>query len=161
MLTISLTIACSRYIYDGVILHAHPVRGESHNQRNTTGEVATEPFRWNVNPKYLYSFFSGRRVPFCRRKEIGPGLCFLVNRTAADLVLDSLKPQSSHLLHTFVKERWHSRFKRLISELHSQKQKSSAYRAACEVIRFGRSFIIKEKTMGLRTLPCGVSFSRR
>ena len=25
----------------GVILPAHPVRGESHNQRNTTGEVAT------------------------------------------------------------------------------------------------------------------------
>ena len=25
-----------------VVLHAHPVRGESHNQRNTTGEVATE-----------------------------------------------------------------------------------------------------------------------
>jgi len=24
-----------------VILHAHPVRGESHNQCNTTGEVAT------------------------------------------------------------------------------------------------------------------------
>jgi len=23
------------------VLHAHPVRGESHNQRNTTGEVAT------------------------------------------------------------------------------------------------------------------------
>ena len=35
-------IACSRHIYNGVILHAHPVRGESHNQRNTTGEVATE-----------------------------------------------------------------------------------------------------------------------
>ena len=30
-----------RYIYYGVILHAHPVRGESHNQRNSTGEVAT------------------------------------------------------------------------------------------------------------------------
>jgi len=41
MLTISLTIACSRYIYNGVILHAHHVRGESHNQRNATGEVAT------------------------------------------------------------------------------------------------------------------------
>jgi len=25
----------------GVVLHAHPVRGELHNQRNTTGEVAT------------------------------------------------------------------------------------------------------------------------
>jgi len=41
MLAISLTTACSRYTYDGVILAAHPVRGESHNQRNTTGEVAT------------------------------------------------------------------------------------------------------------------------
>jgi len=43
MLAISLTIACLRYIYNGVILHAHPVRGESHNQRNTTGEVGTLP----------------------------------------------------------------------------------------------------------------------
>jgi len=25
----------------GVVLHAHPVRGESHNQRYTTEEVAT------------------------------------------------------------------------------------------------------------------------
>jgi len=25
----------------GVVLHAHPVRGESHNQRNTNGKVAT------------------------------------------------------------------------------------------------------------------------
>ena len=35
--------ACSRptYMY-GVVLHAHPVRGESHIQRNTTGEIATE-----------------------------------------------------------------------------------------------------------------------
>jgi len=41
MLTISLTIVCLRYMYDGVILHAHPVHGESHNQCNTTGEVAT------------------------------------------------------------------------------------------------------------------------
>jgi len=44
MLTISLIIACSRYIYNGVIVHAHPVRGESHNQRNVTGEVATQHF---------------------------------------------------------------------------------------------------------------------
>jgi len=28
-------------MYNGFILHAHPVRGESHNQCNTTGEVAT------------------------------------------------------------------------------------------------------------------------
>jgi len=41
MLAISLAIACSRYIFNGVILRVHPVRGESHNQRNATGEVAT------------------------------------------------------------------------------------------------------------------------
>jgi len=41
MLAISLIIACSRYMHNGVILHANPVRGESHNQRNATGEVAT------------------------------------------------------------------------------------------------------------------------
>jgi len=41
---ISLTIACSPYVYNGVILRAHPVRGESHNQRNTTGEVQSVIF---------------------------------------------------------------------------------------------------------------------
>jgi len=41
MLAISLTIACSRYIYNGVILHAHLGCVESHNQHNATGEVAT------------------------------------------------------------------------------------------------------------------------
>jgi len=40
---ISLAIACSRHIYNGVILHAHPVRGESHKQRNAYGEVPTVP----------------------------------------------------------------------------------------------------------------------
>jgi len=30
-------------VHNGVILHAHPVRGESHNQRNATGEFATVP----------------------------------------------------------------------------------------------------------------------
>jgi len=37
MLAISLTIACSRYIYNGVILHAHLIRGESHNQCQRRG----------------------------------------------------------------------------------------------------------------------------
>jgi len=34
-------ITCSCHIYIGVVLHALPVCGESHIQRNTTGEVAT------------------------------------------------------------------------------------------------------------------------
>jgi len=34
-------IDCSRHIHIFFVLRAHPVRGESHNQRNTTGEVAT------------------------------------------------------------------------------------------------------------------------
>jgi len=41
MLAISLTIACSHYTYDGVILPAHPIRDDSHNQRNTTGVIVT------------------------------------------------------------------------------------------------------------------------
>jgi len=40
MITLLLLVRAT-YMY-GVVLHAHPVRGESHNQRNTTGEVATE-----------------------------------------------------------------------------------------------------------------------
>ena len=34
-------IACSYHIYMGVILHAHPVRGELHIQRNAKRDVAT------------------------------------------------------------------------------------------------------------------------
>ena len=37
----SLVIGCSRHIYMGVILRAHPVRGEPHIQRNANREVAT------------------------------------------------------------------------------------------------------------------------
>jgi len=39
MITLLLLVRAT-YMY-GVVLHTHPVRGESHNQRNTTGEVAT------------------------------------------------------------------------------------------------------------------------
>jgi len=35
------SFAPHRYIF---VLHAHPVRGESHNQRNNTGEVATASY---------------------------------------------------------------------------------------------------------------------
>ena len=48
-------IACPRHIYVGFILRAHPVRGESHVQRNANGQVATaspplysEPHRSHV-----------------------------------------------------------------------------------------------------------------
>jgi len=33
-------IACSCHIYMGVILRAHPIRGESHIKRNANREVA-------------------------------------------------------------------------------------------------------------------------
>jgi len=44
MITLLLLVRAT-YMY-GVVLHAHPVRGESHNQRNTTGEVATLSFHY-------------------------------------------------------------------------------------------------------------------
>jgi len=40
MITLLLLVRVT-FMY-GVILHIHPVRGESHNQPNATGEVATE-----------------------------------------------------------------------------------------------------------------------
>jgi len=53
MITLLLLVRAT-YLYS-VVLHAHLVRGESHNQRNTTGEVATtspafynEPHRSHV-----------------------------------------------------------------------------------------------------------------
>ena len=59
----NLSIACSRYIYYGVIVHAHPVRGESHNQRNTTGEVATQSLYYCLLCLiYVVLFFA--HIPF-------------------------------------------------------------------------------------------------
>jgi len=45
MITLPLPVRAT-YMY-GAALHAHPVRGESHNQRNTTGEVATTYVQWS------------------------------------------------------------------------------------------------------------------
>ena len=47
MITLLLLVRAT-YMY-GVVLHAHAVRGESHNQRNTTGEVVTPPFHKKSN----------------------------------------------------------------------------------------------------------------
>jgi len=43
-------------VRDGVVLHAHTVRGESHKQRNTTGEVATTSllFTWNRTDRTFF-----------------------------------------------------------------------------------------------------------
>ena len=60
---ISLTIACSRYIYNGVILHTHPIRGESHNECNTTGEVAITSPRFYNEPH--------RSHVLCVKAELG------------------------------------------------------------------------------------------
>ena len=50
-------IACSRHMYMGVILCAHPVRGESHMQRNASGEVATTPPPFYNEPHWLHVLF--------------------------------------------------------------------------------------------------------
>ena len=88
---ISLTIACLRYVYNGVILHAHPVCGDSHNQRNTTGEVATHAMDsgWEVvvgGPFFVKQFTATNRHQnfnqwihsgsfFCRRATCTVLIC--------------------------------------------------------------------------------------
>jgi len=66
MLAISLTIACSRYVYIGIIIHAHPVRDESHIQRNATGKVATVSRR---APNIHYVKISTSRSAGLKRSE--------------------------------------------------------------------------------------------
>ena len=80
-------IACLRHIYNGVILHAYPVRGESHNQRNTTGEVATtHPFsnlrsfgsKFTVLQKVLVTLLKFSAPPTVFRRphsDLAPGNC--------------------------------------------------------------------------------------
>jgi len=50
-------IACSRHIHI-FVLRSHPVRGESRNQRNTIGEVATIEYIF-----YYSGFLSNFRLP--------------------------------------------------------------------------------------------------
>jgi len=47
-------IACSRHIYMGVVLRAHPVRGESHIQRNANQEVATKDAKKRCNKQLMH-----------------------------------------------------------------------------------------------------------
>jgi len=47
-------IACSRHKYIGVILRAHPVRGESHIRRNANREIATVIAVKTFLPTYLH-----------------------------------------------------------------------------------------------------------
>ena len=54
-----LLLVRATYKY-GVVLHAHPVRGESQNQRNTTGEVATAPL--NLAEKRKSNLLKNKRI---------------------------------------------------------------------------------------------------
>jgi len=54
MITLSLLVRAT-YMY-GVVLHAHPFCGESHNQHNTTGEVATVPYIVAAEPATIFLF---------------------------------------------------------------------------------------------------------
>ena len=68
MLAISLTIACSRlgiYIFG---LRAHPVRGESHIERNTAGDVTT-PHRLAKFPNHDFRVFECQTFQILCRSE--------------------------------------------------------------------------------------------
>jgi len=73
----SLLLLLAVHIYYGVILHAHPVRGESHNQRNTTGEVATIVV-WS-ECKRRGRNMSGSCEPWLCKKKTKRGRCQKLN----------------------------------------------------------------------------------
>jgi len=55
----------------GVALHAHPVRGDSHNQRNTTGEAATLPRLSGILP----GFSTNQNFWGCAGTHCSPASC--------------------------------------------------------------------------------------
>jgi len=60
MITLLLLVRAT-YMY-GVVLHAHPVPGESHNQRNTTEEVATTLMIYgHVHRHNILSFYGSAK----------------------------------------------------------------------------------------------------
>jgi len=77
---------------NGVILHAHPVRGESHNQRNATGEVSTtsppfynEPHRSHVlcvKAELETTSTSGHSI-ILLQSDIQSGMCAKLRTVAA------------------------------------------------------------------------------
>jgi len=52
-----LLLVRATYMHD-VVLHAHPVRGESHNQPKTTGEAATLLKSALLNTSSLFQLYS-------------------------------------------------------------------------------------------------------
>ena len=64
MITLLLLVRAT--FMHGVVLHAHPVRGESHNQRNTTGEVATIQILVILYQLFKKQYFHLR---YCLRKH--------------------------------------------------------------------------------------------
>jgi len=64
-------IACPRHIYMGVILHAHPVHGESHIQRNVDGEVTTLPLLSWLSEKWQRCLKDHKLKSFSRPMRIG------------------------------------------------------------------------------------------
>jgi len=60
MITLLLLVRAT--YMNGVVVHAHPVRGESHNQRNTTGKVATMHFSLICCDNYLQMLMPNEHV---------------------------------------------------------------------------------------------------
>ena len=90
MITLLLLLRAA-YMY-GVVLHTHPVPSESHNQRNTTGEVATtsppfynEPHRSHVLcvKAELGTTFTSWSQHHLLRSEIPSGICAKLHTVAA------------------------------------------------------------------------------
>ena len=108
MLAIFLTIACSRYIYNGVILHAHPVHGESHNQCNTTGVVVTTSLPFHNEPHRSHVLCvkaaNSARPPhpghstILLRSEIPSGMCPKLRTVAASKNRDHARNLSYYCL---------------------------------------------------------------
>jgi len=77
-------------MYNGVILHAHPFRGEPHNERNATREVATVLTKsYELLHKGNFPLANSEKDRASRRKLFGKlkVLCTLENNLSALAIL--------------------------------------------------------------------------
>ena len=118
-----------------------------------------ESIESKVIPRYLYSFFTLRTLPATISCICGIFLR-LVNSTTADLDADTRNP---HSVHQSVTRRNDSCITEVIfvtSSPVSQIQQSSAKMFIFVAKLSGKSFIMIEKSNGLKTLPWGMPLSK-
>jgi len=142
MLAISLTIACSCYIYNGVILHTHPVHGESHNQIH-----AIPPERLQHYPGLWFCLQRCCKT-FCKVSVCNPvnqPLCQCCCKTSQVMSSLRCRPTCSEVKHISIDKAWNKQH-----GLGERQLKQSLNQSSPAYIQWLSSFNITSEAQNMR-----------